>query len=217
MIEFVKQFLKQQIARIKCVDKLVFGYNARLGRNVIFEGKNYLGSMSVLSDSTIGRMTYISSNCIVSNLKIGRYCSIAPGVKIGLGRHPLNEFYSTHPSFYRSNSLCGPGYTERNLYIDLVPTVIGNDVWIGANAVILDGINIADGAVIAAGAVVTKNVEPYAVVGGVPAKLLKYRFDVKTIETLLESRWWYKDEHVIKFALNSSNHLKSFIRKLNEK
>lgn len=129
----------------------------------------------------------------VENVKVGRYCSIAMNAAIGLESHPIN-WLSTTALQYAHNHLHFERFVGHTVAKRGFPlhgqTVIGNDVWIGANALIMAGVNIGDGAIIAAGAVVTRDVPPYAIVGGVPAKVLKYRFDEKTIAELLELRWW---------------------------
>lgn len=125
---------------------------------------------------------------------IGKYCSIAGNVVIGIGNHPLN-WLSTSPFFYMKFL----GWRQENEYRDTVPpTFIGNDVWIGQGALIKDSITIGDGAIIGAGAVVVKDVPPYAVVGGVPARIIKYRFDERIIAELLELQWWNLEEEIIK-------------------
>ena len=131
---------------------------------------------------------------VPSGVCFGNYCSIANGVKIFRANHPLNMF-TTHPMFY--NPIMG--YVDRDkLYR---PTLnIGNDVWIGANAIILPSVNtIGNGAVIDAGAIMTKDVAPYTIVCGNPAKLVKKRFNDRQIEYLEQSRWWEKsmDELVL--------------------
>lgn len=138
-------------------------------------------------------------------LKIGNYTSIAFDVVIFVGRqgiHPTTSL-STYPlgmlfrEFKNRSHLPGVNLLEplltnplTEIFNESLDVVIGNDVWIGCRAVIMAGIKIGDGAVIASGAVVTKDVPPYAVVGGVPAKVLKYRFDEKTINRLLNVKWW---------------------------
>ena len=138
----------------------------------------------------IGDYTFINCNTqIDSNTsKIGKYCSISHNVKIGMGPHPI-ERLSTSPIFYSK----GRGHIDEDTYDEYEDkgyTEIGNDVFIAANAVIFAGVKVGDGAVIAAGSIVTKDVPPYAVVGGMPAKVLKYRFEDETIKKLLDSKWW---------------------------
>jgi len=145
----------------------------------------------------IGEYSYLSHNTEIAgrkNVYIGKYCSIASGVSIGLGNHPY-EVLTTHPFCYTDNNiqLYGNMPVSKENMVKLPPsgkTIIGNDVWVGHNATILGGVKVGDGAIIAAGAVVTKDVEPYAIVGGVPAKIIKYRFSEEIIKQLLEIKWW---------------------------
>jgi len=164
--------------------------NTRLGKN------NYLSSNSIISDSELGDYSYLGVNANISHAKIGRFCSIGPNVTIGTGKHPV-DFISTHPSFY-SNNKAFETFADKMYFDEYQETTIGNDVWIGMQATIMGGLNIGDGAVIAGGAVVTKDVPPYAIVGGVPAKILKYRFDEETIHFLLETKWWNNDRDFLK-------------------
>ena len=144
----------------------------------------------------IGEFSYCDKSVYVGNPKttIGKYCSIGRDVAIAPGMHP-SEFLSSSPYFYCDFL----GWRENDEYKEMTtPCAIGNDVWIGHGVFIKDGITIGDGAIIAAGAVVVKDVEPYSVVGGVPARLIKYRFDDKTIKELLELKWWDMDEKIVK-------------------
>jgi virginiamycin A acetyltransferase len=128
--------------------------------------------------------------------RIGRYCSFAEGVCIFNGNHPL-EFKSTHPFFYNTAF----GYVEEEM-IDRNRLVIGNDVWIGRNALILPFVKfIGDGSVIGAGAIVTKNVPDFAVVAGNPATIIKYRFTKETAEEIKDSKWWDKDMELLEGQL----------------
>lgn len=170
-----------------------------------FEGNNYVGNLSNIHNSEVGKMSYFNSNCTILYTKIGRYCSIAGNVKTIVGSHPVNSWVSTHPAFYAVNNCCQKSYTDRNLfeeykYVDEEKRFmiqIGNDVWIGTGAMISGGVTMGDGAVVLAGAVVTKDVEPYSIVGGVPAKIVGKRFSDDEIEFLLKLKWWDKDEEWI--------------------
>lgn len=147
----------------------------------------------------IGAFSYIQSP-LPTDTSIGRYSSIAWAVTTMAEGHPV-EHFSTSPVFYKParypfaadpSDLEQSGFVKQgwNFADRRKPIVIGNDVWIGKDVVLRDGIVIGDGAVIAQGALVTKDVPPYAVVGGVPAKVIKYRFPEQTVERLLRSRWW---------------------------
>jgi len=150
------------------------------------------GTAWVKRDCKIGAYTYINSNTtIYPRTDIGRYCSIGKNNEVATFNHPLN-WLSTSPFQYnmklhfpKYETECNQIKTER-----LEKTIIGNDVWIGATCIIKRGVTIGDGAVVAGGAVVIHDVPPYSIVGGVPAKILKYRFDEKTIEKLLTLNWW---------------------------
>jgi carbonic anhydrase/acetyltransferase-like protein (isoleucine patch superfamily) len=124
---------------------------------------------------------------------------------IGLGKHPT-KLLSTHPAFYSLHNASGITFVSENKFAEHSQVVIGNDVWMGAGSLILGGINIGDGAVIAAGAIVTRDVEPYSVVGGIPAKLIRYRFPENIIEELMEWKWWNLPVDVLrKLAPDFSN------------
>lgn len=150
-----------------------------------------------VENSKIGKYSYLGPVTIVNNCIIGNYCSISSNVKIGLGSHPTNSF-STSPLFYSENNIFGEkkylsfSYTE-----EFKQTIVGNDVWIGTNVIILDGVKIGNGAIIAAGSVVTKDVEEYSVVAGVPAKKIKMRFNDEEITRMKKTKWWEKEPEEI--------------------
>ena len=143
-----------------------------------------------LANSTVGEYTYIHSS-VIAHTTIGRFCSIAPGNFIAQGEHPVN-FLSTHPLFYSPNVDWQNKFSDKEIIKEHSRVIIANDVWIGAGCYIKDGVKIGNGAIIASGSVVVKDVPDYAIVGGVPAKIIKYRFDNDIIEKLLELKWWDK-------------------------
>lgn len=150
----------------------VFG---KIGKNNFFDWSVYINE-----DATIGNNNYFGPYVMVNNAIIGNYCSIAPSVKIGQGKHSI-EFYTTYQKLSKKMI---------NFSLNTTPTKIGNDVWIGANAIIMQDVTIGDGAVIGANAVVTKNIDDYAIAIGVPARTIKYRFTKDQIENIKKSKWF---------------------------
>ncbi len=142
-----------------------------------------------ISDSKIGAYTYISRNSFISMTEIGNFCSIGPNFLCGWGIHPLNGV-STNPMFYSTQKQNGITLSAEDKAVERLPIKIGHDVFIGANVTILDGVKIGDGAVIGAGAVVTKDIPDYAITAGVPARVIKYRFDQDTIQKLKQTQWF---------------------------
>ncbi|MYL36432.1 CatB-related O-acetyltransferase [Halobacillus litoralis] len=161
----------------------------------IFEPPVRVLDTNLINSGIIGAYTNLRGGTIRNLKSIGRFCNVAPGVTIGMGEHPLH-YLSTHDFQYADKF----GYNFWDEAADFDTTVdrieskpspvIGNDVWIGSNVTILKGVTIGDGAVIAASAVVNKDVEPYSIVGGIPAKHIKYRFDESMRERLLQLQWW---------------------------
>ena len=144
--------------------------------------------------SKIGGYSYVASNTEIRQAQIGRFCSIGPGCRIGLGAHPTRGFVSTSPVFYSINKQCGTTFVNSTNFQETSSVIIGNDVWLGANVVVSCGVQIGNGAIVGAGAVVVSNVPDYAVFGGVPARLIRYRFERSEIEVLNQFAWWNKDE-----------------------
>lgn len=158
----------------------------------------------------LGDYSYVSKNANVSNCVIGKFCSIGPNFCCGLGIHPTNGI-STAPMFYSTVKQNGMTLCKENKVEEAKRTVIGNDVFVGANVTMLDGVRVGDGAVIGAGAVVVDDIPPYAVAVGVPAKVVKYRFDTKTIEALLQKQWWNGTDEELKQVEDYFWNVDSFI------
>lgn len=136
----------------------------------------------VYENAVIGHDNYLAPGCLVNNARIGNYNSLGPGSMIGMAEHDLHAI-STYP---RMNN----GKEQMQLIRKEHPAIIEHDVWVGANAVIRQGVHIAAGAVIGANAVVTHDVEPYEIVTGVPARPIGYRFDEEERRRLLDSGWF---------------------------
>ena len=142
----------------------------------------------IISDALkkIGSYSYIGNRAEIMNCgEIGRYVSISHDVKIGLENHHLDGI-GTSPVFYSKQR----GWVDRNYNEKQMPVIVGDDVLISANAMIMSDVRIGTGAVVGAGAFVNKDIPSYAIVAGIPAKIIRYRFDETTINRLLKSEWW---------------------------
>ncbi len=156
---------------------------SHLGYNVKLTPK------TVLIDSLIGSYTYVSQNATFKNTIVGKFCSIGPNLISGWGVHPTMGI-STHPMFYSLNKQNGITLSTENKYRESKLITIGNDVFIGMNVLILDGVTVGHGAIIGAGTVVSKDVPPFAIVVGNPMRIVRYRHSDDTIEALLKINWW---------------------------
>ncbi len=169
MLKSIKQFIHRSRIGSSCD----FGVKTTIDSKAQFEGDNKLGSGSSFLNSSMGYGSYVSDSCFIKNTTIGRFSSIAPEVHTVSGNHPTG-FVSTHPAFYstvQTPSFVSTNKFEEYKYIDSNTkkcVYIGNDVWIGTRAIIMEGVHIGDGAIVAAGALVNKDVPPYSVVGGYP-------------------------------------------------
>ena len=196
--------IKQFILRTKNKRKCRFGVHTTIGKDTVFFGKNYLGSFSSARNSKIGFQTYIGDYSNLDNTIIGKYTCISHCVVVVQGQHPIEKFVSIHPAFFSKDYLYS--YVKNNNFADYkyidaenkTACIIGNDVWIGYGALIMAGVKIGDGAVIGAGSIVTKDVDPFTVVAGVPAKQIKERFSKNEVLNLLKVEWWKKNEEWIK-------------------
>ncbi len=154
--------------------------------------KSKLYSPYHLRGSSVGDYTYIAVNSRIQLTDIGKFCSIGPNFVCGYGVHPTDAV-STSPMFYSTRKQNGTTLSKKNKIQEMKRISIGNDVFIGINVTVLDGVTIGDGAIIGAGAVVSKNIPPYAIAVGCPIRIIRYRFDEKTVQRLLRLKWWDKD------------------------
>ena len=159
--------------------------------------------------SNIGRFTYVSEGSRIVYAEIGSFCSIGSNVIIGGGSHPI-DFVSTSPVFVNGKNIFHFNFGNVK-YNPFKKTIIGNDVWLGNNAIIIQGLTIGNGAIIGAGSVVTHDVPPYSIVAGVPAKIIRYRFSDEEIYKVSLSEWWNWSDDKLKSKGDLINDIEKFL------
>lgn len=179
-----------------------------------FEGRNRICRHTYISRSMLGYASYVGNNCNIVSTKVGRYSCIGPYVRTTSGTHPI-DMVSVHPAFYSIRKQIGVTFVTEQRFDENMDrkyhTMIGNDVWIGDSALLMEGISIGNGAVVAAGSVVTKDVPDYAIVAGVPAEIIRYRFSETDIRALLDIKWWDKDVQWLKHHVDEFLHIEQFL------
>ena len=163
--------------------------NCHIGSNTKLDSFTNVYSHCHLSNVSLGKFSYVASKSQLDCAQVGKFCSLGPQILCGSGDHPTS-FTSTSPVFFSILKQCGTTFTEKNHFTEKKDIIVGHDVWIGARVFIRDGVKIGDGAIIAAGAVVVKDVPDYAIVGGVPATIIRFRFSHEVIQQLLDIQWW---------------------------
>lgn len=170
------------------------------------EGMNSVGRRSRLHRTSLGYAAYVGNDCFLFATKVGRYTCIGNEVRIIAGAHPTSCFVSIHPAFYSTARQAGFTYVHADRFEEYrwtapgsdIAVEIGPDAWIADRVSILNGVKIGAGAIVATGAVVVSDVQPYAIVGGVPAKTIRTRFTDEEAAFLMDLRWWDRDREWIK-------------------
>lgn len=165
---------------------------------------------STVINSKMGIYSYAGYGCIILYSTIGSFCSISDDVSIGLGNHPIN-WATTSPAFYYGRDSIPKDLACKRFDHDVATTKIGSDVWIGKRAILREGISIGSGAIIGMGAIVTKDIPPYAIAVGVPARVIGYRFDERTRSKLLATKWWDLPKDQIKKLAEFIDNVEQFI------
>lgn len=195
-----KMILNKVVWKIQ--KNVICEHNSRVYSSCWFEGFNRICRDAYVSNSAFGYGTYVGIGSYIVSTRIGRFTTIGPHVNITSGKHPIDHFASIHPAFYSLRKQAGFTFVKSQKFDEGLDgkkhTSIGNDVWIGDSAIIIEGVNISDGAVVAAGSVVTKDVPPYAIVAGVPARVIRKRFSDEQINSLMIIKWWNRDLKWIK-------------------
>lgn len=179
--------------------------NSTIDKNSKIEsGTNFI-------NSSMARHSFCGYDCSILNTEIGAFCSIASNVKIGGVAHPVH-FVSTSPVFLSHKDSIKAKFARHD-YLPIVKTTVGHDVWIGEGAFIKAGVHIGTGAVVGMGAVVTKDVPPYAIVAGNPARVIRYRFSDEMIQSLIATAWWDKSDAELTLLGSCINDPEQFVKK----
>jgi chloramphenicol O-acetyltransferase type B len=165
---------------------------------------------SQIINTLMDKHSFCGYDCEISNCEIGSFTSIANGVVIGGGMHPI-DWVGTSPVFYEGRDSVKAKFSEFQRE-EVKTTLIGRDVWIGRNVLIKQGVTIGNGAVVGMGSVVTKDVAPYAIVAGNPAKLIRYRFQEEIVSKLIVSEWWELDENDLKKYAKDITYPEKFLK-----
>ena len=178
-------------------------------RNVSINRKSKVCSGSELTNVSIGNYSYVGNNCFVVNTKIGNFCSIADRCLIGGATHPIYRV-STSPVFHNGKNVLNKNFADFES-IKTPETIIGNDVWIGMGCIIKAGIKIGNGSILGMGSVLTKDIPPYEIWGGNPARKIKDRFDKDKVELLMKTEWWNLNDNDISKLANKFDDIEKFL------
>lgn len=192
----IKRLLLLIYSKIKSIFERSISFSSQVEYSVVSRKAKVWGHCKVFH-STIGDYSYLGANSRLIYTHVGKFCSIAGNCAIGMGSHSIKNI-STSPIFTAKKNAVGISWSCENTFEEYKAIEIGNDVWIGQRVMIMGGVHIGNGAVIGAGAIVTKDIPPYAIAVGVPAKVINYRFPQEQIDVLLANPWWNFSEEKLR-------------------
>lgn len=181
-------------------------------QDVKFDSTTSIKALAKLERTEVGKCTYIGTLTAAYDCSIGKFCSIARECYLGGANHPI-DWVTTSPCFHLNINATGVCYAENEFKWNK-RTIIGNDVWMGIRSIVVSGVTIHDGAVIGAGSVVTKDVGPYEIWAGNPARFIRKRFDDETIKKLKQSKWWDLSDEKLKMIGDLVTDPKKFLKML---
>jgi len=185
MIFRILRVIRARLGRKRQYPTARIAFNAQISGQISIGKYSSIGPNVTFSNVSLGDFSYVSSDAYLQHASIGSFCSIARNVRIGGGSHPTDHV-STSPLFYSTGGQLPLSIVSKDSYNEIGQVSIGDDVWLGVNAIVLDGVKVGTGAIVAAGAVVTKDVPPYAIVAGVPARLIRFRFSEELVAELIK-------------------------------
>ena len=196
-----------QYYMIRILRKFIFFSSVK---SSVIDKTSKIGLNNQIFHCNINRYTYTGENCNIIEAEIGSFCSIASNCIIGGAAHPV-DWVSTSPVFHKGRNVLNKNFSD-NAFEPYQKTIIKNDVWIGSNSLVKAGVTIENGAVIGMGSVVTKNIPPYEIWAGNPARFIRKRFDDETINALISLKWWEWDNNKLSEYAKYSNVVNEFIK-----
>jgi acetyltransferase-like isoleucine patch superfamily enzyme len=217
---FLAQFWSTAVTHLRSGIRL--DLRSTVSRDCVLEAPVAIGQRVKLVGCQVGRGSYISGDCRLSAVRFGRFCSVGAHLHVADGRHPTRDWASTHPAFFSRRAQAGFTFADGEVYEELRRCKggwtfdVGHDVWIGDRVTVLAGLRVGTGAVIGTGSVVTRDVEEYTIVAGVPAREVGRRCSREEAIELLRTAWWERDLPWLRSHWREFRTVNSLLRALSE-